>query len=222
MQQCLLIVFAVSFYVTYRFHRANGTRCVVYFCHMEQPRSHSRYILVVLCVIVVSTAVVLVGLNAWMQQFGTAPVKDKYTEGYVKGYSDARERLLAAGLIMRPIEANVLTGSVVSVGKDFLIVRQTNLDSSPIVDSVPDERTVLVTSSTKILSRTMKTREVMDKEIVAFLASGRPPDEMPLADTQVIVPLSGITVGASVIITTSVDVRLAPTVNATQIVDNVQ
>jgi hypothetical protein len=192
---------------------------VLYCVHMDQPRSYSRYILVALCIAVVFTALILVALNAWMKQPGSSfGFKDRYQDGYVQGCKDTRERLLTAGLLRRDPDPKALVGIVVSVGKDSLVVKQTNLDTNPIVDNVPDERNVLVASSTKIIRRVWKSREVYEKEQQEFIASGAPPEKMPVPITEDTISHADIKAGDHVAVTTVEDIRLLETVNATQVI----
>jgi len=194
---------------------------VIYFSHMDQPRSTSRYILVALCIVVVFTALVLVALNAWMKSSGNPlAAADRYQEGYSKGYSDAREHLRTLGMIIEPADTRSFSGSVVSVGSGSLVVKQTSLDTDPIIDKVPDERNVTVASSTKIYRRTEKDPAVLEKEMRAFEADVKenpnavPPESLIKTDMK----LSDINVGAKVVITSASEVRLASTIVATEVV----
>lgn len=188
---------------------------------MDQPRSTSRYILVALCVVVVFTALVLVALNAWMKQGGgLSVVADRYQEGYVKGYTDARDDLRAHGLLMASVETRMFSGTVVSVGDGSLVVKQTSLDTNPTIDKVPDERSVSVASSTKVYRRTEKDPAVLEKEMKAFQGESRNnPDAVPPESLiKTAMKLSDISVGTKVVITSDVDVRLLANITATEVV----
>jgi hypothetical protein len=185
---------------------------------MEQPRSASRYILVALCVVIVFTALVLVAMNAWMKQPGNPiATTDRYQEGYSKGYSDARERLRSAGLLSAPSETNILNGTVLSVGNGSIVVKQTNLDTDPTVDQVPDERTITITSSTKIYQRVLKDPAVLDTELREFEKSGASGSAVPDPYIQTVINFSEIPVGAKVFLYSNMNVRLLSDIVATEI-----
>ena len=118
---------------------------------MDQPRSYSRYVLVALCIAVVFTALVLVALNAWMKQPGENMVfkGSGYTDGYRDGFNAAREKMkIVAGSDILE-DATSSNGEVISVSSDRLVVKQTSLDTDPVVDGVDNERTVTLAKDAK-------------------------------------------------------------------------
>jgi len=176
---------------------------------------------VILCVAVVGTALILIALNAWMKQPGSPlAVIDRYQVGYEQGYNDAREQLRTTGLLLPSEETRSFNGTIVSVGDGSLVVRQTSLDTNPRVDDVPDERTVIVTSSTKVVRQTDKDSVDLEKELKAYDAAVKTDPEIPMPDAVVStdMKLSDIPVDARVTVYADEDVRLLEQVVATRVV----
>ncbi|MFH1078443.1 MAG: hypothetical protein V1745_04175 [Patescibacteria group bacterium] len=192
----------------------------------QAPRSASRTILVTLCVAVVGTALVLVALNAWMTQRpgNTGGLfKDRYDEGYVKGYQDAREAMRTKGLLIDPTtDVRTMVGTVLSVGEESLVVKQLTLDASPAVDGVPDERNIIVASSTKIVRRTEKPVEVIMDELKAFdqkqLSNPDPNAEPPKPYVVETLSLSDVAANQKVTVLSDQNLRFLPDIPAKEIV----
>ncbi|MBI4139020.1 hypothetical protein HY479_02610 [Candidatus Uhrbacteria bacterium] len=182
-------------------------------------KSYSRYLLTVLCVAVVITTLVLVGLNAWLTQpsglslngLGFNPDAERQA-GYKEGYNAARDRLSTAGLCALPVESTVLTGSVMAVEQGLVIVVQESLDTDPLADGVPDERVVRIGPETKIFIQ----KEASPDELAAASAT---PDTAPIPVGRTAAKWTDIpTEGGRVRVSANEDIRLKEEFTAREIV----
>lgn len=197
-----------------------------------QTRSYSRYILTVLCIAITFTALVLIALNAWIKQpstgasIGYVPSRASLTkdeelkEAYVQGYVAARERLSSLGGVGLNTEPRILRGTVVNVGSKSLTLKQTNLDTHPLVDSIPDERLVTLAANAHIYAETEKTTAQFQAELADFEKSSldNPERTPPQIFTRREITLSDIPVGASLRIISEESVRMASEIIASEIV----
>ncbi|MCI0478929.1 hypothetical protein L0Y59_00075 [Candidatus Uhrbacteria bacterium] len=172
-----------------------------------------------LCIAVVGTALVLVALNAWMnQQGGNAIFKDRYTDGFKEGYTEARQRMAGAGCILNPEGPNRLRASVKAVLEDSLIVEQMSLDTHPDVDRVSDERTVTISPETKIVRYTDKSGEQLAQEMRAYVLEQADSTQAPPSPfIEETLSLSDIKAGDVISIVSSIEVRLAENIPAQRI-----
>lgn len=178
-----------------------------------------------LCVSVVGTALILVALNAWMNPGGISSRKTLLSEisdegieaAYAEGYNAARDRFRTAAFISFDPSIKQLTGTVVKNGSGKLVVKQTNLDTDPVVDGVSDERTVKLAADAKVYKETPKTSEQMNKELASFNTE-KEGVEPPSPYTRTSIKLSDIPTGATVRVTTDSPVRLLEQITATEIV----
>ncbi len=187
-----------------------------------QTRSISRYILVVLCVSVVTTTIVLIGLNAFMNNTTRSPQSAPIAnEGYVQGFMAARERFKTMthyGIL--PNQNTILVGKVLEATSDHLLVQQQTLDTDPRVDGVQDERTITLEGDGKAYQETTKHPDQLKTELQLFHANQMPQPNMvpPTASTLTPIALSDIPVGAIVRISSHTDIRLSPAISATEII----
>jgi hypothetical protein len=193
---------------------------VLYFLHME--RSYSRYILVVLCVSIVMTAIVLVALNAYTKSktIPTPALQDDSADAYRAGFAAAKARFEQYGLNVLAGQNNVLIGDVKSVSSAALVVTQENLMTDEIVSGVSNDRTVRVTAETAIVQETPKPAAQFEKEQDAF--SKLPPGtatEPPNPTVRTMIRLADIKNGDRVRVTASEpDITTLESVNALEIV----
>lgn len=132
---------------------------------MNNSSSLSRYILVILCVAIVFTALVLIVLNSIVQNKRLSGLKSgipaidqimtgqSYEDGYRAGYKAAREK---GGFSMpTPTGAPVLSlsGTIESVSADKVVFKVLSMDTDEFVDGVSSSRTALIATSTQILVR---------------------------------------------------------------------
>lgn len=132
---------------------------------MNNPSSLSRYILVILCVAIVFTALVLIVLNSIVQNKRLSGLKSgipaidqimtgqSYEDGYRAGYKAAREK---GGFLMpTPTGAPVLSlsGTIESVSADKVVFKVLSMDTDELVDGVSSSRTAVIATSTQILVR---------------------------------------------------------------------
>mgnify|MGYP001586340924 FL=1 len=135
-----------------------------------EPKSYSRYILTVLCISVAFTRLILFCINACLSLQGyeedqeTSISEEQSQQSYRDGYLAARKRLTDAGLCVPMDESKSMRATVISVGSDRMIVTQRSLDTDPIADGVPDERTVFITAETKIYFETPKSPDQIVKD----------------------------------------------------------
>jgi hypothetical protein len=139
--------------------------------HMNKASSLSRYILVILCVAIVFTALILIVLNSIVQNKRLSGLKSgipaidqimvgqTFEDGYKAGYKAAREKSRFS--ISTPPGSPVynMDGTIKSVSADKIQFTAKNIDTDELVDGVSDSRTAQITTSTVISVRTYMTME---------------------------------------------------------------
>ncbi len=144
---------------------------------MPPEKSLSRYILVILSVSVVFTALVIVALNAYVSNkklsesnggsfLNNALSSFSYDDGYKDGYKAARERFSIA-----PPKILSVNGTIQDLDLNNFMIIAENLDTDEFVDSVSDKRNVLVNASTTIFMRSPLTQDEIDKKLSAWSKS---------------------------------------------------
>lgn len=197
---------------------------------MNKQTSISRYILVILSISIVFTALVLIALNAWVQNkrlatSGTDIVgqifsNQGYENGYRAGYLAAREKYSKIAPLPAGAVVTSLTGTVTKVAADQISLTVKNLDTNEFIDNVSNDRTALVNASTTVVLRTFLTAEEQAKQLEKWGRSGSK-NAPPLPYTEKNIKLSDLTVGQSVVVVADQDIRLKESFTATQIVVNV-
>lgn len=191
--------------------------------------SLSRYILVILCVSIVFTALVLIILNSWVQNKrlsqGTSgiPAIDQvlfgqsFEDGYKAGYLAARSKYQRIAPLPEGMTIMGLSGTVESINDKQLLVLAENLDVDEIVDGVSLKRTVMVNEQTKFLLRTPLSPEEQSKQIEAWSRNtGDVPPPLPY--TEKIISIKDIKVGQGVSITADEDIKLKESFTATEVI----
>jgi hypothetical protein len=186
---------------------------------MSPEKSLSRYILVVLSISVVLTALVIVALNAYVTNkkladpsnesfLNTAFSSFSYEDGYSDGYSVAREKFSLA-----PPNVSNISGKVTSKNDDSFQILGENLYTDEQVDGVSDKRKIVVTSDTIIKKITPLTPEEFDLAFNKSINSGTPP--LPYTETEV--SLMDIEEGTLVNIIANEDVTYAEVIEAIEV-----
>ena len=186
-------------------------------------KSASRYILVSLAIILVITAFILVGLNAWQQQQGKPPIisnpfsQQTVNDAYAKGYLAARAKYAELCPQVQTVGTTSLIATITSINGGQLKVTPTNLDTDPIVDHVANIRTITIDSSTQMQKQLQLTPDEVSKQLQAFAdqikknPTATPPSNMTLST------FADFKVGQTIQIQSSKDVRLLETIPATSI-----
>ncbi|MBP9869457.1 hypothetical protein KBC59_02785 [Patescibacteria group bacterium] len=183
---------------------------------MNSHASTSRYILTALAIILVITAFILVALNAMnLTPSFSSPLGGNSEQSYKEGFLAARAMYAPLLPELSDTESLSLSATVLSNNGTSLRVRATSLDTDEIVDGVSLDRTVLITSATKIRELQPKDPATLDAEIAAFNAQSNPDAESPSPDVERIVPLSEVKEGMRIRIQSASAVRLLPTIDAT-------
>lgn len=181
--------------------------------------SHSRYVLTILAVILVVTALILIALNALqldrrfgaVTQISTGDVRQAYADGYLAARKKYQALCPLVGLSMTQF-----VGTVQSISGDTLMVLQQSLDTDPLVDGVSDIRTVLITAQTAIQRMEEKPREQIEKELRALnITTERAVPPSPHVLTSV--KLSDVQVGQRVSVRSASDVRMESSIRALSI-----
>lgn len=129
-------------------------------------KSASRYILVTLAVVLFVTAMVLVILqNTSFKSLGLG-IKT-YDDGYVDGFTKARELALQAGLHSIPNRL-ALSGMVTDIASGSVTFTALGLVMDERVDDVGLTRAAYVTKDTVIVSLSLRPAEEMQKLQQAF------------------------------------------------------
>lgn len=193
--------------------------------------SLSRYILVVLCIAVVFTALVLVVLNAWVNNkklsvpsMGIAAVDQlmngqTYEDGYRTGYLAAREKFKTIPVSSSDAAVTGLSGTIISLGNGIITIKAESLDTDPLVDGVSDLRKISVPTSTKITIRTFLSPEKQNELAEKWRDNGMLNDEpSPLPYTDDAVKLSDLKVGMQISVSASENIRLKESFAAASII----
>ncbi|MBI5654725.1 hypothetical protein HZC53_03690 [Candidatus Uhrbacteria bacterium] len=189
---------------------------------MESNASTSRYILTALCIILVITAFILVGLNALNieNRLGIkilpSPTNAQLQEQYKKGYLAAREKI-APLCPMVNRSGNSLSGTVKSVSGNTLTVEQKTFDTDETVDGVSNIRKVTLSANTPIQLLASKPQDVLSKELADFKPDPKNPSNPPSPFTITTIRVSDIKVGDAVTITSNKDLRLMAEFAATMV-----
>ncbi|MDF1496942.1 MAG: hypothetical protein P1P90_02685 [Patescibacteria group bacterium] len=190
---------------------------------MSPEKSLSRYILVILSVSVVVTALVIVALNAYVSNkklsesnngtfLNNALSSFSYDDGYKDGYNAAREKFNIA-----PSELRAITGTVQSITPNSLKLEAINLDTDEFVDGVSNVRTALITSSTKVLHRSNLSGEELGSAMQKWQNNpGDNPPPLPYTEKEVTV--SEISEGSAVTVISKNDIRFSQSFDADQII----
>lgn len=170
-------------------------------------RSYSRYLLVVLCLSIVCTAIILIALNTYtVSKRGNVGLVStssdtQIVDAYKEGFEAARSRFAQYGLGVIG-ETNILIGRVQSTSGGKLIVSQENLMTDALVSGISDDREVAITGSSKITRSTAKSTTQLAAEQEAFAKLPPSPSlQPPLPTIQSTIRVSDIKVGDRVIVT---------------------
>lgn len=179
---------------------------------METQKSASRYVLTALAVILVITAFILVGLNAFDLEsrlglsLGGRQSQQQAEEQYRLGYLAARSAYREV-CPMAEKHGIQISGTVTAIAGDKLTLDQDYFDTDPKIDGVTDVRTAKLVATTKIQAQTNKPSEQLNKEMAAFKPG---PDATPPAPyTLSALKLSDLKIGDRVLITSGQDLRLS-------------
>ncbi len=191
--------------------------------------SLSRYILVILCISIVFTALVLIILNSWVQNKRLSagslgiPAIDQvlfgqsFEDGYKAGYQAARSKYQRMAPMPEGVITQNLNGHIQSIGSEQLVVLADNLDVDEIVDGVSNKRTVVITTTTKIFFRQGLPPEEHMRQIEDW-NKNRSSDLPPIPYTEKLISLKDLSEGQTVSVTAAEDIRLLSSFNATEIV----
>jgi len=190
---------------------------------MNTNASTSRYILTTLCIIIVITAFILVGLNAFHleRRLGANTLlgsgQTQLDAKYVEGYLAARKTYQGmCPLINQP--TRVLSGTVQVVHiPDSLTILQDSLDSDPLVDHVAAQRWITTTPATVVLRSINKPAEQVQKEFAEFNAGHSSATMPPSPLKQETIQLTDIPAGARVLVESDQDVRSLESIPALRI-----
>lgn len=169
--------------------------------------SVSRRVVIALSAIVLFLAIVLIGMNALLSIIPGSN-SDALQKAYAQGYRDARVQLSALCTNVNQPQSNV-SGIVQSVGNGSFVIKQDSLAVNAQVDNVPDNRTVLVSSTTTVVSVTMKPTSQFAAEQEAFAANFKPGSGLvpPSPFTTASLSPSDIKPGERVTVYTNQDIR---------------
>lgn len=192
---------------------------------MGTEKSLSRYILVVLSVSVVLTALIIVALNAYVTNkrladgsgngfLDTAMSGLSYEEGYKAGYNAAREKFS-----ITPKQITSIVGQVSEIGTNEVIVKAQNLDTDEMVDGISDLRTVVISTSTELLVKRNLTDQEMANEMAKWNASSKQ-EAPPLPFVLEKAELADLSSTSTVTVTAEEDIRYAETFTASRFIIN--
>lgn len=168
---------------------------------MDNQSSFSRYILVVLCVSVVLTAIILVILNAWVKNKSLGNLNyfagGSYEQGYKDGFLAAKNKYSLA-----PIKAEItsMEGVITKLsGKGFY------MDVSG--EGVSGSRQVMLEAKTEIFSRTAVSAKELEARFAAWRKAGaKNGQDPPKPYEDKLVNASSLIIGQKVLVTAAQDV----------------
>lgn len=192
--------------------------------------SLSRYILVILCVSVVFTALILIVLNSWVQNKRLSsgsgsriPAIDQvlfgqsFEDGYKAGYLAARSKYQRMSPMPEGMPVMGLSGQVESVNSNQLVIMAENLDVDEIVDGVSLKREAMLDEQTRFLARTPLSPEeqIRQMEVWSRNAGDSPP---PLPYTEKIITVKDIKAGQVVSVMAEEDIKLKESFIAKEVI----
>lgn len=190
---------------------------------MSPEKSLSRYILVVLSVSVVLTALIIVAINAYVNNarlssddgfIDSTLSSFSYNQGYKDGYNAARDKFHFA-----PVEIRTINGTIIETTSNSLTINAINLDTDEFVDGVSNIRKAELTAETKFFSRTALSEEEFDKAMSAWRSSGATRGESPPSGfTDKEISASDLQAGQNIVINADQDIRLMETFTALSVV----
>ena len=178
---------------------------------MEPNKSASRYILTALAIILVITAFVLIGLNAFNleQRLGLSKGKasdEQLAARYKAGYLAARADLKTICPIIER-HGDTISGKVTAVSGSKITFTQDSFDTNETIDGVKNDRTANLQTGAKIEVLNPKPVDSFNAEIAAFKPG--PNLNPPLPYTVTAGGLGDIKPGVRITLTGSGDLRLA-------------
>ncbi len=188
---------------------------------MELKLFQSRYVLTLLAVILVITALILIALDAlqldkrFSQQTGQSS-QSVARQAYIKGYLAARKNYQALCPLAN-LEVRQFTGAVTEISDKSLKVLQQSLDTDSLVDGVDAVRTVVITPTTVLQRVEAKPLDQIEKDLTAARTSSREAVLPPSLYIRTLIKLSDIQVGQRISVESATDVRLQSTVEAVTI-----
>lgn len=194
---------------------------------MNNQTSLSRYILVILCISIVFTALVLIALNSWVQNKNLSPdnsglvgqifSNQSYDTGYKAGYLAARETFKKVPPLPDEAIITSLTGTVMSVEEDRIIFKAENLDADELIDGVSSQRTAITTASTTFVTRSYLSPEDQARQLANWSDSGTK-DSPPLPYTEKPIKLSEIKPGQKIAAMANINIRFEESFEASKII----
>ncbi len=190
---------------------------------MSPEKSLSRYILVVLSVSVVLTALIIVAINAYVNNarlssdngfIDSTLSSFSYNQGYKDGYNAARDKFHFA-----PVEVRAINGTIIEKTSNSVTINAINLDTDEFVDEVSNIRKAELNSETKFFSRTALSEEEFDKAMSTWRSSGAARGEPPpsgFIDKEI--SASDLQAGQTIVINADQDIRLMETFTAVSVV----
>jgi hypothetical protein len=191
---------------------------------MSPEKSLSRYILVVLSISVVLTALVIVAMNAYVNNYRLSNDSDSfidstlssfsYNQGYKDGYNAARDKFHFA-----PAEIRTISGKIIETTANSLTIDAINLDTDEFVDGVSNVRKVELTGTTKFFRRTALSEAEFDQAMSAWRSTGATKNEpLPSSFTDEEISVSDLQTDQNIVINSNQDIRLMETFTAESIV----
>lgn len=165
--------------------------------------------------LVVGVALLLAG--AVVEVFAD-PYLPASVSNYQKGFDAAEKRVQDSGFggaFRVPSEVQTLSGTVIAIQGDKLSVRTLAVD--PFADPALNDRTIVITSDTKLIQIVPKDPKVFQNELTVSAKSGVTGKPAPVPFTEVVITVADIRVGDSFTVTASENIKTAATFTAQEI-----
>ena len=146
---------------------------------------------------------------------------------YEAGWNAAKARLAASpqfGIMMQQSEVKTLSGAVVSISGNSIAIKTAPLE--PLADPMFDNRTIIITSTTKISRMIPRDQSEVKKEMDAFMKSLQTlpkagqlavPPVPPSMFTQKDATLADIKVGDAIVVIAEGNIKESKEFNAVKI-----
>lgn len=157
---------------------------------------------------------------------GTIPVigGGNGKSSYQAGYGAARAKLEQSGLLRpEPAEIFSLTGTITKISSNTIFLKANQVVLDPLADPAPESRTVIVSSTTKILKQTPKTPDELAAEQEKYrreLTNMEPDAAAPLPPspaTEEEIKITDLKAGDSIVVTSDENIKFATQITAKEI-----
>ncbi len=166
----------------------------------------------------------LIGFGAGLMivfPFSGTTIGSQYQRGFEAGFEDARLKLAESGLLpVEPEELTAISGIVTAVKGSVITLKSEPVTLNPLAPPAPIERSILLTSDTKLTRLTPKAADQFSREQNAWVASlsklktGEKPADPPASKLETSAALSEITSGVRLTVHSDLNIKMLRKIEA--------